>query len=82
MQLANQKEETRIHPTGEDLIIKAMVSQHWVAIGDEEGQIVMASAGRRIKDGMLFGVTVSIAGRECIALIDSGASHNRIWHLQ
>ena len=74
MQLANQKEETRIHPPGEDLIIKAMADQHWVAIGAEEEQIVMASAGRRIKDGMLFRVTVSIAGRKCIALIDSGAS--------
>ena len=76
MQLTNQKEETRIHPPGEDLIIKAMADQHWVAIGAEEEQIMMASAGRRIKDGMLFRVIVSIARRNCIALIDSGASQS------
>ena len=35
-----------------------------------------ASAGRKIKDGILFRVTVSIGGRNCIALIDSGASQS------
>ena len=54
-----------------------MANQHWVAIGDEvEEQIMKASAGRKIKDGVLFRVSVSIAGKECIALIDSGASQS------
>ena len=35
-----------------------------------------ASAGRKNKDGILFRVTVSIGGRKCIALIDSGASQS------
>ena len=35
-----------------------------------------ASAGRKIKDGILFRVTVSIGGQKCIALIDSGASQS------
>ena len=36
MQLSKQKEETRTHPPGEDLLIKAVANQHWVAIGEEE----------------------------------------------
>ena len=48
-----------------------------MAIGDEEEeQIMKASAGRKIKDGVLFRVTVSIAGKECVALIDSGVSQS------
>ena len=53
-----------------------MAAQHWVAIGVEEKDTSSASAGRRIKDGMLFRVAVSIAGRRVIALIDSGASQS------
>ena len=48
-----------------------------MAIGEEEEESIMkASAGRKIKDGILFRVTVSIGGRKCIALIDSGASQS------
>ena len=72
----NEEEETRVHPPGEELIEKAMAAQHWVAIGAEEKDTSSASAGRRIKDGMLFRVAVSIAGRRVIALIDSGASQS------
>ena len=77
LQLSKQKEETRTHPPGEDLLIKAVANQHWVAIGEEEEESIMkASAGRKIKDGILFRVTVSIGGQKCIALIDSGASQS------
>ena len=76
LQLAEDKNKTRVHPPGEELIEKAMADQHWVAIGVEDQQIASASAGRKIKDGMLFRVAVSIAGRRCIALIDSGASQS------
>ena len=51
-------------------------AQHWVAIGDEDPNTMKASAGRKIVDGMLFHVAVSIAVRRVIALIDSGASQS------
>ena len=47
--------------------------RHWVAIGGDEAQET-TNAGRKVQDGILFRVTVSIAGRNCAALIDSGAS--------
>ena len=31
-----------------------------------------------IKDGILFRVAISVAGRRCVALIDSGASQSYI----
>ena len=76
LQLSNEEEETKTHPLGEELIEKATAAQHWVAIGAEEPETASASAGRKIKDGMLFRVAVSIAGRRCVALIDSGASQS------
>ena len=33
----------------------------------------LASVNRKIKDGVLFCIAVSVAGRRCVALIDSGA---------
>ena len=78
LQLAETVEErTRIHRPGEELLDKAMAGQHWVAIGGDEAQ-EMTNAGRKIKDGILLRVTVSIAGRNCVALIDSGASQSYI----
>ena len=76
LQLSNEEDKTRTHPPGEDLIDKAMAAQHWVAIGEEDPNTMKASAGRKIVDGMLFRVAVSIAGRRVIALIDSGASQS------
>ena len=52
-----------------------MAGQHWVAIGGEEAQQT-TNASRRIKDGMLFHVAISIVGRTCIALIDRAASQS------
>ena len=72
----SEEKETRVHPPGEELIEKATAAQHWVAIGAEERDTSSASAGRKITDGMLFRVAVSIAGRRVIALIDSGASQS------
>ncbi|MCV6575517.1 MAG: retroviral-like aspartic protease family protein, partial [Cohaesibacter sp.] len=78
MQLAKTVEErTRIHQPGEELLGKAMAGRHWVAIGGDEAQ-EMTNAGRKVIDGVLFRVTVSIAGRNCVALIDSGASQSYI----
>ena len=48
--------------------------QHWIALGDEDNHHEETNAGRRIKDGILLRVAVSVAGRRCVALIDSGAS--------
>ena len=76
LQLSNEEDKTRTHPPGEELIDKAMATQHWVAIGEEDPNTMKASAGRKIVDGMLFRVAVSIAGRRVIALIDSGASQS------
>ena len=71
------EEETSVHRTGEEILQQAMTGQQWVALGDieenEENQ-EKTIVGRRVKDGILFRVTVSVAGRELIALIDSGAS--------
>ena len=78
LQLSNEEDKTRTHPPGEELIDKAMAAQHWVAIGEEDINTAKASAGRKISDGMLFRVAVSIAGRRCVALIDSGASQSYI----
>ena len=72
----NKEEETRVHPPGEKLIEKAMAAQHWVAIGVEEQKTSNASAGRKLQDGMLFHVAVSISRRRVVALIDSGASQS------
>ena len=54
-----------------------MAGRHWVAIGGDEAQET-TNAGRKVQDGILFRVTVSIAGRNCVALIDSGASQSYI----
>ena len=78
LQLSNEEDRTRTHPPGEELLDKAMAAQHWVAIGEEDSNTAKASAGRKISDGMLFRVAVSIAGRRCVALIDSGASQSYI----
>ena len=78
LQPAPAEEESQHHPLGEKLIEKAMTGQHWVAIGEDSEEIAKASAGRRVSDGILFRVTVSINGRRCIALIDSGASQSYI----
>ena len=80
MQLAtNDEERTSTHQTGEEFLQEAMAGQHWVAIGAEEEQSELkTNAGRRIKDGVLFRVAVSVAGRRCVALVDSGASQSYI----
>ena len=78
LQPAPAEEESQHHPLGEKLIEKAMTGQHWVAIGEDSEETAKASAGRRVSDGILFRVTVSINGRRCIALIDSGASQSYI----
>ena len=78
LQLSNDEDRTRTHPPGEELLDKAMAAQHWVAIGEEDSNTVKASVERKISDGMLFRVAVSIAGRRCVALIDSGASQSYI----
>ena len=77
MQLANTVEErARIHRTGEEYLQEAMAGRHWVALGDTDQLQEKTNAGRRIKDGILFRVAVSVAGRRCVALIDSGASQS------
>ena len=79
MQLADTIEErTRIHQPGEDLLKQAMAGQHWIAIGDEAQEEQMTNAGRRVHDGILFRVAVSVAGRRLVALVDSGASQSYI----
>ena len=42
-----------------------------MAVGYEDSPEVIASAGRDIKQEILFRVAVSIAGCRCVALIDS-----------
>ena len=75
MQPADDKdEETSDHRTGEEMLQKAMAGQQWVALGDLEESDEKTIAGRKVKDGILFRVAVSVVGRELIALIDSGAS--------
>ena len=57
----------------EEILQKATVDQHWVAVGYEDPKEEIVSVGRDVKQGILFRVAVSIAGRQCVALIDSGA---------
>ena len=79
MQLATINEErTGVHLTGEEVLQEAMAGQHWVALGEQEESDEKTNAGRRIKDGVLFRVAVSIDGVRCVALIDSGASQSYI----
>ena len=49
----------------------------WVAVGYSD-QEELASVDRKIKDGILFQVAISVSGRRCVALIDSGASQSYI----
>ena len=75
MQLATTMEErARIHQIGKDILQEAMAGRHWVALGETNINEEKTNAGRQIKDGILFRVAVSVAGRRCVALIDSGAS--------
>ena len=60
------EERTRVHQPGEDLLEQAMAGWHWVAIGEDEAQET-TNASRKIKDGVLFHVIVSIAGRNYVA---------------
>ena len=79
MQLASTVEErARNHRSGENVLHEAMAGQHWVALGDTAESEEKTNAGRMVKDGMLFRVAVSVAGRRCVALIDSGASQSYI----
>ena len=78
LQSAQGEKETQIHPLGEKLIERAMTDQHWVAIGEDNEDTAKASAGRKIVDGILFRVAMSINGRRCVALLDSGASQSYI----
>ena len=50
-----------------------MAEQHWLAIGAENSDI-STSVERTVSDGIFFKVGVSVAGRQRIGLIDSGAS--------
>ena len=76
MQLAKTVEErTRIHRPGEELLEQATAGQHWAAIGEAaQEEEKMTNASRKISDGVLFRVAVSVVGRTIVALIDSGAS--------
>ena len=79
MQLATTIEErSKSHQTGEDMLQKAMVGQHCVALEDVEYHEEKTIIGRRVKDGVLFQVAVSVAGKRCVVLIDSGASKSYI----
>ena len=79
MQLAETVEErTRIHQPGEYLLKQAMAGQYWVAIRDAAQEEQMTNAGRKVVDGILFRVAVSVAGRRLAALVDSGASQSYI----
>ena len=78
LQPATEEEESQHHPLGKTLIDTAMTGQHWVAIGEEVEDTARASVGRKVSDGILFRVAVSINGRRCVALVDSGASQSYI----
>ena len=78
MQLSKTIEErTSDHRTGEEILQKAMAGRHWIALGDDYDH-EETNAGRRVQDGILLRVAVSVAGRRCVALIDSGASQSYI----
>ena len=72
-QPTNPVRDTSVHLTGTDSKKQNMADQHWLAIGAENPSI-LTSVERAVSDGILFKVAVSIAGRQRIGLIDSGAS--------
>ena len=51
-----------------------MAEQHWLAINTNDPNMA-SSVARAITNGILLKIVVSIAGRQKIGLIDSGASH-------
>ena len=62
------------HLTGTDELQKNMAEQHWLAVGTDDPGMA-STVARAVTDGILFKIVVSIAGRQKIGLIDSGASH-------
>ena len=49
-----------------------MAEQHWLAVGTDDPSIA-SSVARAVTNRILFKIAVSIAGRQKIGLIDSGA---------
>ena len=76
-QLATKEERADKEHVEDNLLNEATACRHWVAVGYSD-QEELASVDRKIEDGILFSVTVSVAGRRCVALIDSGASQSYI----
>ena len=73
MQPANPVKDASAHLTGTDGLQKNMAEQHWLAVGTDDPGMA-SSVARAVTNGILFKIAVSIAGRQKIGLIDSGAS--------
>ena len=72
-QPANPVRDISAHLTDKDSKECKKADQHWLAIGAENSGI-STSVERAVTNGILFKIAVSIAGRQRIGLIDSGAS--------
>ena len=76
-QLGTKEERVDKEHVEDNLLNEAMAGRHWVVVGYSD-QEELASVDRKIKDGILFSVAISVAERRCVALIDSGASQSSI----
>ena len=75
--VAHHKERIDKQHVKDNLLNEAIAGRHWIGVGYSD-QEELASVNRKIKDGILFCIAVSVAGRKFVALIDSGASQSYI----
>ena len=64
---------TGVHQAGGQHSTETPPPQPWIAVGDQSTDCA-SRVRRQVTDGVLLKLTVSIAGRQLIALVDSGAS--------
>ena len=62
-----------IHYAGDQSTEKRPPPHSWIAIGERSTDCAFRT-GRQVTDGVLLKLTVSIFGRQLVALVDSGAS--------
>ena len=72
-QPTNPVKDASAHLASADKVQKNMGEQHWLVVGTDDPGMA-SSVARAITDGILFKIAVSIAGRQKIGHIDSGAS--------
>ena len=73
MQPPNAAGVAGVHQAGEQHSTETPPPQSWIAVGDQSTDCASRTR-RQVTDGVLLKLTISISGRQVIALVDSGAS--------